>query len=186
MRRDLVTSLLAVVLLTIVLGVVYPLAMTGVAQVGFGHRADGDKSLIAVPRLDGKKPDVRYFQPRPSATGYSMTATYFANRGPNQRSTKAFYDEQIAAYLSLERPTSPRLDAAHVPIDAVTTSASGVDPEISPTNAAIQARRVAAARRLPLARVQQLVRDATTDRFLGVFGERGVNVNDLNAALDRS
>lgn len=184
MRRDLTTALIAILVMTVVLGLAYPLAMTGISQVAFGEKADGDPSLLAAPRTNGKKPDRAYFQPRPSATGYSATATYFANRGPNQKSAKEFYDEQVAAYLALEGPTSPGLDAAGIPIDAVTASASGVDPHISPANAAIQARRVAAVRHLPAERVEQLIDDATDGRFLGIFGEPAVNVTTLNEALD--
>jgi K+-transporting ATPase ATPase C chain len=192
---DLLRAAGVLALLTLVLGVAYPLAITGVNQVAFGEQADGDPSLIARPFVvdtgrtdsDGTpitRPDPRYFQPRPSATGYSTTATFFANRGPNQASARSFYRGQVAAYLALERPTSPGLTVKDVPIDAVTTSASGVDPHISPDNAAIQARRVAAVRKLDPRRVARLVDGHTDGRALGVFGEPGVNVGELNAALD--
>jgi K+-transporting ATPase ATPase C chain len=95
-----------------------------------------------------------------------------------------FYDEQAEAYLELERPYNPRLEVSGIPIDAVTTSASGLDPLISEGNAAIQARRVAAVREIPLDRVEQLVDDHTSGRFLGFVGEPGVNVTELNLALD--
>ncbi len=92
--------------------------------------------------------------------------------------------KNLRAYLKLEAPHSPGLAAADVPIDAVTQSASGVDPHISEANARIQARRVAAVRRLPLERVNQLIDDHTEGRFLGLFGEPGVNVLELNLSLD--
>jgi K+-transporting ATPase ATPase C chain len=134
----------------------------------------------------GGKADPAYFRPRPSATGYSATDTFFSNRGPNAASARRFYRDALAAYLALEGPYDRGLTKAGVPVDAVTTSASGVDPHISVADAAIQARRVAAVRRLPLARVRRLVAHDTDGRFLGVIGEPGVNVPELNLALDRA
>ena len=174
MRRTLITSALAVLVFTVLLGVAYPLAITGVSQLAFGVKADGVPTLLA---RDVKR-DARYFQPRPSQTGYDAHATAFSNRGPNQRSAAVFYREQIAAYKRLN-------DGAQPPIDAVTTSGSGLDPLISAANAAIQARRVARVRGLPLTRVQALVRAATDGRSLGLLGEPGVNTTKLNEALDR-
>ena len=189
MKTDLTRSLLAVVVLTVLLGLAYPLAVTGISQVAFPGRADG--SLI---RRDGRVvgsslqaqafPGPQWFHARPSQTGYSGSATAFSNRGPNQRSAVAFYRRQLRAYLAAERPYAPGLTAANVPVDAVTTSASGVDPHISPANARIQANRVARVRGLPLARVLRLVDQHTDGRFLGVLGEPGVNVTQLNLALD--
>ena len=173
MQRNLITSLLAVLVFTVLLGVAYPLAITGVSQVAFGAKADGDMNLIA----KDTKGNPRYFQPRPSQTDYNANGTFFSNRGPNQRSAEYFYRDQIAAYKKLN-------DGATPPIDAVTTSGSGVDPHISQANAAIQAKRVARVRGVPLARVQQLVKDATDGRFLGLLGEPGVNTTKLNHALD--
>jgi K+-transporting ATPase ATPase C chain len=207
MRRDLITSLLAVLVMSLVLGVAYPLVVTGIAQVTFpgnangqqvkaggkvvGSRLIGQAVVIDTGRKDnaGKpitRPDPRYFQPRPSATGYSPSATFFSNRGPNQVSARDFFHAQLQAYLAFEGPYSPGLTAASVPVDAVTTSASGVDRHISEANAAIQAHRVAAVRHLPLTRVTALVHRYTDGRFLGVIGEPGVNITELNLALDRS
>jgi K+-transporting ATPase ATPase C chain len=196
MRRDLIRSATAVLAFTVLLGVAYPLAVTGLAQLLFGARADG--SLIhrdgrvvgsrleaqAFTRPGSRAPDPRWFQPRPSQTGYDGAATAFSDRGPNQASARVFYRDALAAYLGLNRPYDPGLRAAGVPVDAVTTSASGVDPHISVANARIQARRVAAVRRLPLARVLRLVADHTDGRGVGVLGEPGVNVLELNLALD--
>jgi len=194
MRRDLTTSVIAVLALTAVLGVAYPLVITGISQVAFPGNANGSKiersgqvigsKLLAQPFMRGNSPDPRYFQPRPSQTGYNPAATAFSNRGPNQASAKVFYEDRLKAYLARERPFNPGLTANQVPIDAVTTSASGVDPDVSQANARIQARRVAAVRHLPLARVMALVDKQTDGRFLGVFGEPGVNVTELNLALD--
>jgi K+-transporting ATPase ATPase C chain len=191
MRKDLTRSALAIAACTLLLGLVYPLVMTGLAQVAFPGKADG-----SLTRLDGKvagstllardvKDSPRYFHPRPSATGYSGTVTYFANRGPNQRSTMILTRQHIDAYIKAEKAYTPGLIPARVPIDAATFSASGVDPHISKANAAIQARRIAAVRRLPLATVRKLVADHTDGRGLGVFGEPGVNTTTLNLALDQ-
>lgn len=178
MRRDLITSALAIVILTIVLGLVYPLAVTGVAQVTMPGRAGGEARLIG---RDFRN-DPREFQSRPStATHYSASATAFTNLGPNSRLARDTFAKSLAAYLERERPYDPGLTAATVPVDAVTSSGSGIDPHISPANAAIQAHRVAAVRHLPLARVRQLVEQNTDGRSLG---EPGVNVSDLNRALD--
>lgn len=192
MRKDLLRSALAIAGFTLVLGLAYPLVMTGVAQVAFPRKAGG--SLIK--DADGKtigstllardvKGSPRYFHPRPSATGYSAEVTYFGNRGPNQRATKILTRQRIDAYIKVEKPYNPWLTPARVPIDAATFSASGVDPHISQANAAIQARRVAAVRHLSAARVRQLIADSTDGRGLGVFGEPGVNTTVLNLALDQ-
>jgi K+-transporting ATPase ATPase C chain len=180
MKKNLISSALAIVVLTVLLGLVYPLVVTGIAQVAFPTKADGDPALIA----HDIKASTKYFHPRPSATEYSSTATFFANRGPNQASARFFYRDQLAAYLKLEGPYKPGLTNAQVPADAVTMSGSGVDPHISEANARIQARRVAVVRKLPPARVDALIKANTDGRFLGLLGEPGVNVTKLNSALD--
>jgi potassium-transporting ATPase KdpC subunit len=206
LTKELTTAALAIVVLTLVLGLAYPLAMTGISQVAFPGKADGSQvkvdgklvgsRLIAKAFVidtgrkdsDGNsitRPDPRYFQPRPSQSDYSATATFFSNRGPNSAVGRFFYRDALASYLDLERRYDPGLTAAKVPVDAVTTSASGVDPHISKANAAIQAHRIAAVRHLPLARVNALIKSKTDGRFLGVIGEPGVNVLELNLALDK-
>jgi potassium-transporting ATPase KdpC subunit len=195
MRRDLVTSLIAVVLATVLFGLAYPLAVTGVAQVVFPGKANGSKitqngtvvgsSLIAQGFTRDGRPDRRYFQPRPSQTGYDPSATHFSNLGPNSLAAKRKVRLRLAGYLKLNRPYDPGLARAGVPVDAITQSASGVDPHISESNAQIQAHRIAAVRHLPLSLVTSLVSDHTDGRFLGLFGEPGVNVLELNLALDR-
>ncbi|WP_028062801.1 potassium-transporting ATPase subunit C [Solirubrobacter soli] len=202
MKRNFITSALAVVVFTVLLGLVYPLVITGISQVAFGKNADGNPDLIAKawtkPVLDANgqpkkdadgnevtEPDPRYFQPRPSQTGYNANGTFFSNRGPNQSSARYFYRDQLAAYIALNGPDNPGLTNAKVPADAVTTSGSGVDPHISVDNARIQARRVAAVRGISLERVNQLVDDNTDGRFLGLLGEPGVNTTKLNEALGR-
>jgi K+-transporting ATPase ATPase C chain len=186
MRKDLLTSALAVVAFTVVLGLAFPLVVTGIGQVALGSKADGSPVPGGSALLARPFKGTRYFQPRPSQTDYSVAPTAFANRGPNQRSAAAFYRAQLAAYLKRERPFTPGLTAARVPVDAVTDSGSGVDPHVSVANARIQANRVARVRGLPPARVRALVDKYTDGRFLGVFGEPGVNVVRLNLALDQA
>ncbi len=212
MRRDLLTSLIAVVVLTVLLGVAYPLAITGISQVVFPGKANGSKltvdgrvvgsSLIAQsfsrpvigkngkPVLDEEgeevlAPDKAYFQPRPSATGYAPDVTYFSNLGPNSVEAREAVRENLAAYVALEKPFDHSLTKDRVPVDAVTESASGVDPHISQANAWIQAHRIAAVRHLSLAQVDSLISDHTDGRFLGLLGEPGVDVLQLNIALDK-
>ncbi len=191
MRRDLITSALAILVFTVLFGLAYPLATTGISQVAFPDKADGsrverDGKLVGSTLIGqgfGKRP--RYFQSRPSVTGYNPAGTYFNNLGPNQKDLRDLFRDNVAAYLDRERLYNPGLTAAGVPVDAVTTSASGVDPHISEANARIQARRVAAVRRLSVPRVNQLIDENTDGRQLGFLGEPGVNVLELNLALDR-
>jgi K+-transporting ATPase ATPase C chain len=189
MRRDLTTSLLAVVVLTVFLGVVYPLAVTGVAQLAFPGEANGSKlsldgRVVGFSLIGQEFKGRAYFHPRPSATEYSGNVTFFGNVGPNSVEGREEVRENLAAYLARERPYDRSLGKDGVPVDAVTQSASGVDPHISTANARIQAHRVAAVRRLPLARVKDLIVANTDGRFLGLFGEPGVNVLELNIALE--
>ncbi len=191
LRKDLTTATLAVAFLTLLLGVGYPLVTTGVAQLAFPSASNGSKveidGKVVGSKLIGQdfKGLPRYFQGRPSATEYSADVTFFNNLGPNSRELSDFFTEQLAAYLKRERPYNAGLTAGGVPVDAVTTSASGVDPHVSEANARIQAHRVASVRDLPLAEVLDLVDEHTDGRFLGLFGEPGVNVLQLNLALDR-
>jgi K+-transporting ATPase ATPase C chain len=214
MRRDVVTSVIAMVVLTILLGLVYPLVITGVSQVAFPGNANGQKVYVKgklvgskiigqsfkVPVLDknGKpkeeeeelvtEADPKYFQSRPSATeggAYNAAASTFSNRGPNDKVTKEEDEANIKEYLELNKPYDPGLTVAQTPVDAVNTSASNLDPEISPANARIQAHRIAAKRGLSLDVVDGLVAEKTDSRGLGFSGEPGVNVLELNLALDR-
>ena len=211
MRRDLGSSLLAIVLFTVVFGLAYPLAFTGIAQVVFPGNSDGSKierdgnvvgsKLIAQdfrkpvldrngkPKMDADgnpvlTADPRYFQSRPSQTGYAPDVTFFSNLGPNSVDERDTVKTNIDSYLALEKRYVPTLTASKVPVDAATQSGSGVDPHISVANARIQAHRIAAVRHLPTDRVDKLIDDHTGGRFLGIFGEKGVNVLELNLALD--
>jgi len=214
MKRDIVTSVIGVIVFAILLGLVYPLLITGVAQVAFPGDANGQKVYVngklvgskiigqnfgsPVREKNGKvkevkgavvtEPDPRYFQGRPSATeggANNAAASTFSNHGPNSVKTKEADEENIKGYLELNKPYDPGLTVAKIPVDAVNTSASGLDPEISQANAWIQAHRVAAVRHLPLSQVDSLIAQYTSGRGLGFSGEEGVNVLELNLALDR-
>jgi len=220
MKNNIVTSIIGIVVFTVLLGIVYPLAITGVSQVAFPGDSNGqqihlDGKLVGskligqnfgtpVLEKNGKvkevkgavvtEPDSRYFQSRPSATeggADNAAASTFSNHGPNSVKTKEADEENIKAYLELNmNPTTkseydPGLTVAKIPVDAVNSSASGLDPEISPANAWIQAHRIAAVRHLPLATVDGLIAKYTSGRGLGFSGEEGVNVLELNLALDR-
>ena len=219
MRRDVITSIIAIVVFTILLGLVYPLFITGVGQVAFPGNANGQQVKLngklvgsriigqnfgtAVLEKNGKPKEVkgavvteadpRYFQGRPSATeggAYNAAASTFSNKGPNSVKTEEANAENIKGYLELntspnKREYDPGLTVAKIPVDAVNTSASGLDPEISSANARIQAYRIAAVRGLSLATVDRLVSSYTDARGLGFSGEPGVNVLELNLALDR-
>jgi potassium-transporting ATPase KdpC subunit len=193
MRKDIRGAVVAIVVMTVVLGLVYPLVVTGIGQVAFPNAADGSTvevdGKVVGSKLIGQDfstgPNAaRYFQSRPSVTGYAPDATFFNNRGPNQATLAVQQRRFLLDYLARERPYVPSLRADGVPADAATTSASGVDPHISLANARIQAARVARERGIPPGRVRALIDGHTDGRFAGVLGEPGVNVLELNIALD--
>jgi K+-transporting ATPase ATPase C chain len=213
MKRDIISSAVGILALTLLFGILYPLLVTGVSQVAFPGNANGQKvyvngrlvgsKIIGQPFTDqvlknGKPvldksgnpvttPDPRFFQSRPSATvpADNAAATAFSNLGPNSKLLEQAIASDLRSYLALERRYDPSLTRAQVPVDAVDTSASGIDPDISVANADIQAHRVAAVRHLSLAKVNQLVSTYTHGRGLGFSGEPGVNVLQLNLALNR-
>ena len=189
--RDLRSSAIAVVVLTLVFGLAIPSLFTGFAQLAFSSQANGGlikrNGQVVGSRLAAQaftKP--QYFHPRPSATSppYNAGGTTFANLGPTNPELAKAVRQQAAAILTLERPYNPGFTIHDIPVDAVTTSGSGIDPDISPAYARLQARRVAAVRHLPLAAVEQLIDRHTDGRSLGFCGEPGVNVLQLNLALD--
>lgn len=174
--KNLVTAILLFLVLTVVTGLVYPLLVTGIAQVVFPRQANGDASLIGQP-FTGP----RYFWSRPSATSppYDAAASGGSNLGPTN-----------PALIERVKTDVERVRAAHpgkgpVPVDLVTASASGLDPHVSPAAALYQVDRVAAARGLDPAAVRRLVEEHIEDRTFGVIGEPRVNVLRLNLALDR-
>jgi K+-transporting ATPase ATPase C chain len=220
MRRDLITSAIGILVLTLLLGIIYPLFITGVSQVAFPGNANGQRVYVGgklvgskiigqnfgdvvINKKTGKPemsdgnpvttPDPRYFQTRPSGTtpADNAAASAFANYGPNSTVTEQAIASNIQAYIALDKaadgtPYYPGgLTAAKVPVDAADTSASGIDPEISVANADIQAYRIAAVRHLSLSTVHQLISKYTLGRGLGFSGEPGVDVLELNLALNR-
>lgn len=189
-------GLRVLLVLTLVLGVGYPLAVTGVAQVLLPWQADGSLvsatgqhvtradtgavgSVLVGQRFDGDA----WFHPRPSAAGdgYDTLASGGSQLGPLDAHLLASVEERRAAVAATED-----VDPADVPADALTASASGLDPDVSPAYAALQVPRVARERGLPAAQVRALVADATRGRDLGVLGEPRVNVLLLNLALARA
>lgn len=186
MLTDLKTALRPAVALTLLfaalLGIVYPLAVTGAAQLLFPHQANGSLIRDAGGRVIGSEligqrfASPAYFAGRPSAaaSGYDAMASSGSNLGPASAALAERVRQDVAA-----------LGGGQVPVDLVTTSASGLDPDISPAAARFQAPRVAAARGLPVARVQALVAAQTEQPLLGILGEPRVNVLALNRALDR-
>lgn len=215
LRRDALASILGMLVLTLVLGILYPLVVTGISQVAFHANANGQKvyshGRLIGSRLIGQsfatadinprtgKPELQhgnpvttvdpmYFQTRPSGTTppYNAAASTFANYGPNSTVTLAALKANISAYIRLNGRYYPgSLTAAKVPVDAADTSASGIDPDISMANADIQAHRIAAVRHLPLTTVDRLIVRATGGRGLGFSGEPTVNVLELNLSLNR-
>jgi K+-transporting ATPase ATPase C chain len=214
MRRDIVTSAIGIIVFIVLLGLVYPLVITGVSQVAFPGDANGQKIYVdgklvgskiigqsfktPVLEKNGKpkedegelvtEADPRYFQSRPSATeggAYNGAASTFSNRGPNDKATEEVDAENIKEYLELNKPYDPGLTVAKIPVDAINTSASNLDPEISQANAWIQAHRIAAVRKLSLSVVDGLIAKYTSGRGLGFSGEEGVNVLELNLTLNR-
>ena len=190
--RNVIRSAVAVVVFTAVFGFAYPAVMTGFAQLAFESKANGslitkDGTVLGSRLAAQAFTRPKYFHPRPSATApaYNAGATTFANLGPTSPDLAKAVQERVNAILTLERPYDPGLTVGRIPVDAVTTSGSGIDPHISPANAAMQAPRVAAVRGIPPATVQRLIEQATDDRALGFLGEPGVNVLELNLALDK-
>jgi len=189
MRRQLVTGLLMTVVLLALMGLAYPLATTGVAQVLFHDRANGslvqEDGVVVGSSLIGQTfTEPQYFHPRPSAAGdgYDGLASGGSNLGPSSQTLQDEVAQRITDYRS-ENGLSA--DTA-VPIDAVTASASGLDPQISVANARLQAPRVAETRGVPVEAVMAAIDDHTQGRQWGFLGEEAVNVLELNLALDRA
>ena len=178
------TSIRFTILTTIVLGLGYPLLITGVSQLLFPHQANGslilkDGQIVGTELIGQTFTADKYFHPRPSAAGNGYDAT--ASGGANLAQSNAKLAQRIQADID-------KLQAANggrpVPIDMVTTSASGLDPDITPDNAAYQASRVAAARGFTEDAVRKIIALHTKGRDLAIFGEQRVNVLELNLALD--
>lgn len=196
MLQQIRPAIVMIVVMTIITGLAYPLAMTGIAELIFPHRANGslierDGKVIGSELIGQNFTSDRYFHPRPSATtetdpndpSKTVPAPYNAanSGGSNLAPTSKVLVERVegdAAKLAAENPSAP------IPVDLLTTSASGLDPDITPAAALFQVPRVAKARGLPEDQLRQLVEATTSERVLGLLGEPHVNVLRLNIALD--
>jgi K+-transporting ATPase ATPase C chain len=196
MLKQIRPAILMIIVMTVITGLVYPLAMTGLAQLIFPYQANGsliekNGKVIGSTLIGQNFAETKYFHPRPSATTEpdpkdptkTIPVPYAADNsaGSNLGPTSAALIDRVktdAAKLHKENPNRP------IPVDLVTTSASGLDPDITPAAALFQVPRVAEARGLPEARIRQLVEDHIAGRTLGILGEPHVNVLTLNLALD--
>lgn len=198
MLKHIRPALVMILLMTAITGILYPLAVTGVAQVTMPYQANGslierEGRVVGSEVIGQSFTSDRYFQGRPSATvgpdpadatkttaaPYNAQNSSGSNAGPTSKALIERVQGGIENYRKAQGITG------EVPADAVTTSASGLDPHVTPANAAAQVRRVAQARGLPEQRVRELVADATEGRTLGFLGEPRVNVLAVNIALDR-
>jgi K+-transporting ATPase ATPase C chain len=196
MLREIRPAILILVLLTLITGLAYPLAMTGIAGLIFPKQAEGslierDGKVVGSVLIGQEFKDAKYFHGRPSATTapdpadstktvpapYNAANSGGSNLGPTSKALNDRMKEEVDR-LKAENPSSP------VPIDLVTTSGSGLDPDISPEGALFQVPRIAKARNMPEDRVRQLVTESTSGRLAGLLGEPRVNVLALNLALD--
>lgn len=185
--RQLKPAFMVIVVFTLICGIAYPLLTTAVAQIAFSDKADGSlirrNGVVVGSKLIGQSfAAPQYFHPRPSAAGagYDGSASSGSNLGPLNPDLLAAVEDRVAAY----RAENGLANNALVPVDAVTASGSGLDPHISIANAQLQIGRVASERGLATDVVAQLVKQYTDGRQLGVLGEPGVNVVELNLALD--
>jgi K+-transporting ATPase ATPase C chain len=188
MKNEIAVALRMTVVTLVLTGLLYPLAVTGIAQVAFPHRANGSLvthggKVVGSELIGQAFRSPAYFQPRPSAAGqggWDATASSGSNLGPTSRKLR----DRIAAEVARLRAENPQADTA-VPAELATTSASGLDPHVSPAAAEWQVARVAAAREVPATEVRALVRARTEGRTFGLLGEPRVNVLLLNLDLDR-
>jgi len=188
-----VSEIRSAVVSTVVIAVaccaIYPLAVTGIAKAAFREKADGSLitgssgKIVGSALLGQSFTGEKYFNSRPSAAGangYDGASSSGSNLGPTSQKLADQIKERVAAY----RTANGLGDKDEVPADAVTASGSGLDPHISPANAALQAARVARVRNLPVEKVRELIESHTEKPDLGIFGDAGVNVLKLNLALD--
>lgn len=178
--KETITAIKAFIIFSILLGLVYPLAITGIAQVVFPQKANGsliteNGQIIGSSLIAQNFDNPKYIYPRPSAVDYNAAGSGASNLGPSSKKLAEQVKERIA---NMGQKTN-------IPPDAVLTSASGLDPHISIENARLQAKRVAKVRGLQISKLDELISNNTDSEFLGVWGQEGVNVLKLNIALDK-
>jgi potassium-transporting ATPase KdpC subunit len=190
MIRNFVRALIATVVLAVLTGLVYPLAMTLVGQVAFHAKAEGslekaEGRVIGSALIGQAWSDPSWFYGRPSAISnpYDASTSSGSNLGPLSKALATAIEDRVKTIVALDGPYHPGLTAAQIPVDLLTASASGLDPDITPAAAMFQAPRIAAVRHLSLAQVVALIKAHTESRTLGFLGEPRVNVLELNLAL---
>jgi len=188
--RTFISALVVTAVLTVLTGIVYPLAIWGIAQTIFPTQAGGSlvvagNKVVGSSLIGQNFSSARYFQSRPSAAGdkgYDAANSSGSNLGPTNKALIDAVKTRLKNFIESNPATNPR----QVPVDLVTASGSGLDPEISPAAAELQVARVAHARGMSEDQVRQLIAENTRARSAGIFGEPGVNVLLLNLALDRA
>jgi potassium-transporting ATPase KdpC subunit len=187
--RTAIRALIATVVLVVLTGLIYPALMTAFAQVALKNEANGslvqrDGAAVGSSRIGQAWKGPQWFYGRPSAIDYNASTSSGSNLGPTSKPLSDDITSAIEKILKLESPYTPALTASQIPVDLVTSSSSGLDPDISVAAAQFQAPRIAAVRNLSLEQVQQLIDDNRSGKTLGFLGEPHVNVLALNLALE--
>jgi K+-transporting ATPase ATPase C chain len=184
-------ALRAVIVLTLLTGLAYPLVITAIAQVTMPDAADGsllrtDGRIVGSTSIGQLWEGEEWFHGRPSTVDYDASTSSGSNLGPSSQALADLIEERAQAILDLESPYRPGLAVADIPVDLLTASASGLDPHISVDAAVFQSARIAEVRALPLDEVMALIEEHTAGPTLGFLGQRRVNVLELNLALERA
>ena len=191
MMSNVLKALRAVIVLGLITGLLYPLAITGIAQLTMNGKADGslvrlDGAVVGSSSIGQLWDGDRWFHGRPSAIDYDASTSSGSNLGPNSRNLAEEIAERARAILKLEGPYQPAATVSDIPADLLTASASGLDPDISVAAADFQAPRIAQVRGLSIEQVRALIDEQTIRPALGFLGQEHVNVLELNLALERA